>query len=296
MLPMALSPTHPIAVYGFLAAAYFPSMTPPVHAGTESGLAEFLVSPGQVTQYRRDLLDDMADTAGGHLFAITRDRDGRIAHAPIRTWNSFLPDRLPTSMRAWLDRKEFPFLADEVELWLVGHSILAMGHYHAFGGPPSAGDRLAQSIKKTPEVVISNGLVPFVYLRGEILPYGDVVEVTPEVFRAMRALDSNLTMAVHLDLAIAENPSPVMKSFLGYLRDHRNIDISHTSAVAQEVLEHWHQFKRDYAPCFIHGFTISPYLQQPDHARVLQHLVALNGWATSHLAATPDSNGYSIAH
>lgn len=250
LLPMALSPTHPLAVYGFLVAVYFPPLSSPVHA-------------------------------------VTCSQDGTLNLAPIRTWNSMLPDALPEKVRAWLDRKEFPYLADEVALWLDGQRMIAMGHYHVYGGPPSRGDRLAQFMSSLPEVVVSNGVIPLVYLEGEIIPYGPEVEITHEVFRAMRAVESGLAMEVGDFATFSERPSPVLRTVLSHLRYHRNVDITQRRAVAQELENLCLGFKKEYSVVFRHGYTLSPYAQNSDHTRMLLNLAALHGWATFH-AMTPD--------
>jgi hypothetical protein len=285
LLPMILSPTHPIAVYGFLVSVYFSPLSSPVYAATEEGLAEFLVTPAQVERYRAALLDDISDTAGGRIFAVTCDPYGALDLSPIRTWNSLLPRNLPSSIAEWLDRKEFPFLADEVAIWLNGKRIVAMGHYHAFGGPPSRGDQLAQFMTPLPEVVVANGVIPLVYLRGELVLYGEDIEVTRDVFRAMRAVESGLAMAI-TELAIfSSEPSPVLKSTLAYLRDHRNVDISQRQAIARDLEALCIQFKREYSTFFQHGYTLSPYAANPDYTRMLQNLAALHGWATLQAAS-----------
>ena len=289
LLPVALSPTHPIAVYGFLAAVSFSPLTSPVYAATDGGLAEFLVAPARVEAYRENLLDDLSDTGGGHLFAITCRQDGQLDLAPIRTWNSMLPDALPENLRAWLDRKEFPFLADEVALWLDGQRIIAMGHYHVYGGPPSRGDRLAQFMTSLPEIVVSNGVIPLVYLRSEMLPYGADVEITQEVFRALRTVESCLGMEVGEFTAFSQCPSPVLRSVLSYLRDHRYVDITQRRAVAREIENLCLRFKEEYTTVFQHGYTLAPYAHNTDHTRMLQNIAALHGWAFMY-ATAPDLN------
>lgn len=89
-----------------------------------------------------------------------------------------------------------------------------MGHYHVYGGPPSRGDRLAQFMTSLPEIVVSNGVIPLVYLRSEMLPYGADVEITQEVFRALRTVESGLAMEVGELTAFSERPSPVLRSVL----------------------------------------------------------------------------------
>lgn len=279
LLPMAFSPSHPIAVYGYLAATYVPMQIRPVYADSGGELTSFLVSPAQVAIYREALVEDMADEASGRLFAITHGPDGALFHAPIRTWNSFLPESLPDTLRRWLDRKELPYLADEVELWLEGHTLVAMGHYHAFGGGPSRGDRLVQDLSEIPEVVVSNGVVPVLYLRGALLPYGEKVEFTPHLFRSMRSLEGSLTMTVAECTEIPSEATPAMASYLAYLRDYQGVDITDRQAVAGETFRLCERFRADHARCFQENFLPSAHSQNPDKACVLQNLAALRAWA-----------------
>lgn len=290
LLPMAFSPSHPVAVYGYLAITYFPVMNRPVYADDDGGeLASFLVSPAQVAIYRAALIEDMEDEGSGRLFAITRGPDGALHHAPIRTWNAFLPDSLPRTLRSWLDRKELPYLPDEVELWLEGHTLLAMGHYHVFGGGPSRGDRLVHDISEMPEVVVSNGIVPMLYLRGALLPYGENVEITPHIFRAIRSLEGSLAMTVAERTEIPTNATAVMASYLAYLRDYQGVDVTNRQAVARETSRLCERFKADYAPCFQESFLIGAYNQNPDKRGVVQHLSTLCAWATIYAKQPNDS-------
>ena len=286
LLPMALSPSHPIAVYAYLASAYVPALMGPAYAGTENNLEEFLVATEQVKQYRQSLVADMANTRGGEVFAIVRGTGGNLRLAPLRTWNHFLPARLPEMLRAWLDRKEFPFLADEVGLWLEGCTLVAMGHYHAFGGAPSGGDGLAQSFGTVPEVVVTNGIVPLVYLQGEVLPYAKDLEVSPELFRFMRAMTPGLAMAVEDVSPVDREPSPALIAVLGNLREHHKIDIANRQIVARELLELCRHFKDEYRFAFDGGYISAPYDEKPDHARVVRNLTAIQAWAEIY-AVTP---------
>ena len=178
LLPAVLSPTHPIAVYGYLFDTYVPPLMAPVAAGVDDGLTDFLITPDQLDRYRDELFADFNDERGGKLFVIVRESGGDFRHEPIRTWNSFLPEELPTAISRWLDRKELPYLGDSVDLWMNGDEIVAVGHYHPYGGGPSPGDQRAQSFSKFAEVVVSNGIVPMVYLHGEIIPYGNNVKIS----------------------------------------------------------------------------------------------------------------------
>lgn len=279
LLPMALSPTHPIAVYAYLANVYVPALTRPAYADTEYGLEDFLVSPEQVERYRESLVTDMSNRRGGEIFAVVQANDGRLMHAPLRTWNHFLPTRLPEPLRAWLDRKEFPYLADEVELWLDGFTIVAMGHFHAFGGPPSPGDRLAHSFGSVPEVVVTNGIIPLVYLQGELLPYANDVEIAPDVFRSMRTLTPSLTMAVEYISPIDKEPSPALIAVLGKLRDDHKIDIASRQSVATEVLELCRRFREEYRFAFEGGYIPLLHMDKPDHIRMIYNLAAIQAWA-----------------
>jgi len=281
-LPLALAPTRPIAVYGYLATRCLLEILSDVHADAATELDAFLLAPDQVERYRKELLADMAETRSGRLFAVVRAPGGRLEHAPIRTWNMFLPRRLPPAVISWLDRKEFPFIADEVALWQEGRAIIAMGHYHAFGGGPSSGDRLAQELTELPEVVVSNGILPMVYLRGELLPYGADVTVTQEVYRKMRALDRALTMEIHDVPVNATQPSAALRSFLAYLRDHRGVDSTCLADVASEIALLTAEFKEDYAVHFEAGYRTVPYANNPDKLSLLNNLSTLEIWCNNY--------------
>lgn len=279
MLPILLAPSHPVAVYGYLAATYFPAMSRPVYADAGGGLEDFLVTPDQVERYRSELLLDMADSRSGKLFAIVQRGDGQLEHAPIRTWNSFLPESTPENLSGWLDRKEFPFLADEVTLWLDGKTIVAMGHYHVFGGGPSEGDQLAQQISEVPEVVISNGVVPFIYLRGALLAYGEVEQVDESVYRSLRTLERSLTMGLEEVTPFPDKPSPALQSFLAHLRDSGGINIEDRQDVACGILRLCRRFESDNRPYFGEKFFMGAMGEHLDKSQLLRNFDMLKAWA-----------------
>ena len=277
---MLLAPTHPIAVYGYLAARYLPDLVPEVWARTQSGLAEFLISPEQVARYRLGLRDDLLDTRGGRLFAIVRLPDGSLAHAPIRTWNAFLPPSMPVSVNQRLDRKEFPFLGDAVELWLQGKTIVAVGHYHPFGGGPSPGDIRAQQFSSMPEVVVSNGVVPVVYLRGTLLPYGANVEISEGLFRSLRTLEWSLNLKLCGAPAIPSELTVELISFLAYLRDYRDVDLNDTEAVRSGIGALCEELVDQCMPAFDRGFLQRAYHDNPDLSHLIRCLQNVQLWVS----------------
>jgi len=222
----------------------------------------------------------MADACSGKMFVIVKGQDDSLRHVPIRTWNSFLPSATPDILKSFLDRKEFPFLGDEVELWLENSPILAMGHYHAFGGPPSSGDRLAQGTSELPEIVVSNGLIPSVYLRGILVPYGTCPRVQPDLFRSLRTLEASIMMDVGEVFEYPSVPSDAMRSFLAFLRDHHGVDIAQRREVATTILGLCMNLERNYRPYFDQGYSLGSYPKHPDKENMAQKLNALKGWAS----------------
>lgn len=287
-LPVLLCPTHPVAVYAYLLERFVPAIIVPAYARSDSGLAEFLLSPGQIDRYRTDLPLDMQDAQSGHMFVIAAWDGLPPTQEPIRTWNSFLPTATPETLKHWLDRKELPFLGDEVDLWLRGATIVARGHYHAFGGGPSHGDQLAQSLLEIPEVVVANGLVPMVYLNGQLVSCGAEVKVDAKVYRRMRALEKSITMEVREIPLITNEPSDGLKYFLAYLRDCRAVDITDLDAIAGEVLRLYDTFQSDHA-AGLSGVS-SPYLQTTDWDKLnmLRNLESVQSWAEYQRSPHPD--------
>ncbi|MCC6698472.1 MAG: hypothetical protein IT365_22810 [Candidatus Hydrogenedentes bacterium] len=295
-LPMLFSPTHPVAVYGYLADMYTSPLTPKAFAYSSFDMEAFLLSPDQVKRYRRELVEDALDDYTGKLFAIVREPDGALCQKPIRTWNGLVPRVLPAFLSAWLDRKELPFLGDEVELWLQGYEIIAMGHYHPFGGPPSPGDSAAQYLSHLPEVVIVNGLVPMVYLNGDVLVYGTNVAVTEEVYRSMRGLQGNLVMDPNQEVPIGTEPTPGLRSYLGYLRDNREVDISSREAIARDTLHLCEEFKESNSCVFSEGYVpeiIGAYDGDQDRLLVIANLRCITMWGTAGWFCI---TSYDVAH
>lgn len=279
LLPALLSPTAPLSVYGYLAARYLPTLMPPVYADDRAGLESFLLSPAQVDRYRTEIIADLAEPCSGKLFAIVRDGDGALAHAPVRTWHGWLPETTPAPLRTWLDRKEIPWLPDLVRLWRGGQTIVAMGHYHPYGGGPSPGDQLAQEFSELPEVVVSNGVVPVIYLRGILLPYGVDVKADPSLYRSLRTLERSLLMEVR-ELPVSQrSPSAGINSFLAYLRDYRGTDIEDSRSVASEIQHLCGLFMTDFSTAFSEGYVPYPYQDDPDRESVVNNLASLRAWA-----------------
>tara|TARA_R110001592_G_scaffold173420_4_gene412081 strand:+ start:557 stop:1651 length:1095 start_codon:yes stop_codon:yes gene_type:complete len=278
LLPILLAPTHPIAVYAFLADTYGRPLIEIEPREIDPDLEAFLITPHQLSRYRDDLRSDMLDTRTGWLFAIVRGVDGRLEQAPIRTWNTFLPDVVHKFLGGWLDQKEIPYLGDAVALWMDGGTIVAMGHYHPFGGGPSAGDRRAQSLSLYAEVVVSNGVIPMVYVEGEVVPYGAHARISVDVFRNIRALEKSLLMEVK-DIPIAMKvPSRELISVLAYLRDYRGANLTDKKDVAATLSTLCLEFRAIHEPVFQNGFSPLAYQSDPDKLAVLHNLINLEFW------------------
>lgn len=281
VLPALLSAGHPLAVYGFLACRFVDAVGGSKDGAPGRDVEAFLVSEEQVERYRKDSREDMLDTGGGSLFAITRGHDGSFRQERVRTWNSFLPPVVAEICGAWLDYKEIPYLGDEVTIWLNGGTIIAMGHYHPFGGAPSPGDRLARRFSMTSEVVVSNGLIPFVYLNGRLLGYGDACKLSQDVFRSMRAMEKCFTMAPSEIPVSVSKPSAAIEAFVEYLHTDRHVDTSDKSSVARAVQALCKEFRSDYGEVFNEGYLPSSYGENLDKAYMLWNLSNTELWACS---------------
>lgn len=278
LLPAILSPTHPLAVYGYLMNRYYPTITPPAFAATDSGLRVFLIAPAQLQRYREDLRADMLDPRSGRLFAIVARPDGTLAQEPVRTWNGFLPQQIPAVLSRWLDQKEFTFLGDQVDLWLRGNKILAVGHYHAFGGGPSPGDRYAQAYSLLPEIVVANGLIPLVYLNGEMVPYGPEPEISTPLYRLLRTAEPSLKMDNTAYYAYSEEPTPFVKSFVGYLSAYMHVDVTQLREVVAAVDSLQGDTRTFYGAAFERGLESWNYPDHIDKESFLMHLEVLELW------------------
>lgn len=279
LLPMMLSPDHPVAVYGFLIQRYTRVLSESVCASSRDGLGTFLVSTAQMDRYRREACQDMVDTSGGRLFAIVHTAGGSYRQESLRTWNSFLPDALATSLGTWIDYKELPYLGDEVGLWKRGDAIVAMGHYHPFGGGPSPGDGFARRFSTTSEVVVSNGLIPFVYLDGALVPYGPEATMSKEVFRSIRTMEKSVTMTADYVPPSINDPSAALKSFVAFLSDGRQVNVRDRASVAQEVQRLCLEFRADYEAAFARGYVASQYTDDLDRMNMLWNLSNLEIWS-----------------
>lgn len=133
---------------------------------------------------------------------------------------------------------------------------------------------------------MSNGLVPMVYLRGQLVPYGKDVDVTEEVYRQMRTLERGIMMEVRDTPLIMDEPGPGLTSFLAYLRDYRAVDITNHDAIAREILQLCDAFKSDHGAAFTSGYTANSYATDWDRFSVLRNLESVNSWARYQL------NGY----
>lgn len=277
-LPALLSPEHPVAVYGYLGASTLSVLVPPAQAANQAGLEDFLVSEAQVARYRTELVADLVNPVSGGLFAIARDQHGTLRHAPIRSWNGSLPHSLPGPLRRWLDRKEFPRLDDHVALWLRGEDVIALGHYHAFGGGPSKGDRVAQVFRETPEVVVANGIIPIVYLGGLHLPYGPAPAWPEDVVRLVRPMETNLAMDPECYPLASGDTAEFANSYLAYLARFHEMKSPSRAAVAQETIALCQSFEEVHRSGFTRGFKASRYQADLDRMLLIRHVAALKGW------------------
>lgn len=278
-LPALLSPEHPVAVYGYLGASWLSVLVPRAQAANQEGLEEFLVSEAQVARYRTGLVADLVDPVSGGLFAIARNRHGALHHVRIRSWNASLPHGLPGPLRKWLDRKEFPRLDDHVALWLHGDEAVALGHYHAFGGGPSKGDRVAQFFSETPEVVVANGIIPVVYLRGRHLPYGPLPTCSSDVGRLVRPMEINLAMDHQRHPPADGSVGEYTRSYLAYLARFHGMKSPSRAAVARETIALCESFEAAHRAGFSRGFRASRYQDDLDRMLMIRHVAALKGWS-----------------
>lgn len=76
VLPVLLSPTHPVGVYAYLADSYVAPLVGSRAQDREQELEKFLIAPKEVDRYRTALRTDMMDRRGGAMFAIVRGPDG----------------------------------------------------------------------------------------------------------------------------------------------------------------------------------------------------------------------------
>ena len=293
-LPMLLSPTHPIAVYGFLAHRYTGLLFGGPSGPNPEALADYLTSAPQLSRYRAEMCADMLDESGGRIFTILRSPDGTYRQATVRTWNTFIADSLPDSVTPSLDYKELPFLGDEVALWLGGETIVATGHYHPFGGGPSEGDRLARRFSATTEIIVSNGLIPFIYVDGQLVSYGEANPLNWEVFRSIRMMEKSLTMALSEVPVSARELTDGLHTFLAYLRESRQVDLTDRREVAREVMGLCKEFRKDYAPVFTAGFSARLYPDDLDRGTMLANLSATEMWALSVKSIKVASAGHRI--
>lgn len=289
LLPMMLSPTHPIAVYFYLAEYYLPFGGPAASPATDGELRAFLLSERQLSRYRTDLQDDVWAVNTGKLFTIVRRHDGALEQRGVRTWNEFLPNRLPAFIVKRLDRKEISFLGDVVDAYLHSARIEAMGHYHSYGGPPSRGDQLAGQVTKLPEIVVSNGIYPMVYLRGSILDFGPVA-ADNEVLKAVARLDEGLQSGAPTENLIPRAATDTTMSFLSYLRYRRGVDIQSLDAIRNEVLGLCADFRGDFRS--LYKKDMDAYEQEDlDVYQLLHNVGVLDGWATFGL----ERRGWTLA-
>lgn len=278
-LPALLAPEHPVAVYGYLGATWTSALLPVAQAANRDGLEDFLISESQVTRFRTELVADLVNPVSGGLFAITRDQRGTLRHMRIRSWNASLPHTLPGPLRRWLDRKEFPRLDDHVALWLRGDVVVALGHYHAFGGGPSKGDHVAQFFSETPEVVVANGIIPAVYLGGRYLPYGPAPVWSAEVARLVRPMETNLAMDHECHPPADGSVGEHARSYLAYLARFHGMESPSRAAVARETTALCGAFEAAHQSGFSRGFRGSRYQDDLDRLMLIRHVAALKGWS-----------------
>lgn len=276
--PSMLSPTHPLASYGYLTH---------IHFGEKRDISDevkkdFLVNPEQTLNHTNILVEDADLLVGEKSVVLTLGDNGKLSQEKIRTWNELIPgfvaNNFPDFFRFWLDGKHLSRLDDKVDLWLEGKEIVAEGHFHVYGEEPSFGDLVAQKLAPIDQYVIANGIVPRVYFNGELVPYsGEEVVVLDHVMKFMRGQENIFPEKIgNRDLSNEERLEAV-RSFLGFLRDNRHVDINSVPEIQDSLEDLLDNFKDQYAFAFNKGFNPRDY-SDPNVSNFLDSLVAVDAF------------------
>lgn len=266
----ALSPNHPIMVDVYLADRVHEKMAELV-VGSEDDkkrVNDFISNADLYDGQLASFVEDVSISTSEKTFAIVSNGpDLEIRN--IRTFNSLLNppldiffkkfnfdfpmyNHLRFSTYNFLDNRSYIRLDDLVDLWLKDYDIIALGHYHSFGGPPSFQDIISQKITAGPDVVLSNGFVPFNYLDGEFVPYNgnfDISENTTDLFWKVTggvsaALPYSSDDAEYLtsDNVNGDKPPELAKkyvnSFLGFLSQRYDIDPNDSIQLEKAIKYH----------------------------------------------------------
>lgn len=102
---------------------------------------------------------------------IVRNPQGELEQKPIRTIHE--NKNLPTFLANLFDRKHMTRLDDVIKLEEQDYEIIANGHYHVFGEVPSRDDLAIGKLTPEEDIVIVNGLVPFIFQGEKYIPYSN---------------------------------------------------------------------------------------------------------------------------
>ena len=244
----SLSPTHPISVDAYFVDKAIERVVGTDEKVSQRELEDFLITEEQVNHYESDFLKDLQDVSSEKAFAIVYGKKG-LKQKPIRTIHENLPNWVPSQIKGFLDRKHIPRLDDYVDLWLNEEEVVANGHYHVFGENPSKGDKLSGKLSSKPEIVVRNGIVPFIFRNGELVSYGDNIEVSDELVK-------NFGVRIIQDLPYGNASGPVdlsygnklkySKSFFSFYNKFYGVDTNNLEKLILLLNEESNEFKEKY--------------------------------------------------
>jgi hypothetical protein len=189
-LVSAMSPEHPLMVDAYLADNFKNAIVDNTPTTSKEELSDFLLNKDYIeTTVRTDFVKDVKDVTSERNFVIIK-KNGKLEQKNIRTFNSNLSIPLPEFLRAYLDRSSFTRLDDYVDLWKEGEEIATHGHSHITGELPSKADNLVSYLTNGYDVVISNGLVPCIYIDGEHIPFESNLKIDEVSIKVLKRIPS----------------------------------------------------------------------------------------------------------
>lgn len=231
----ARAPNHPLSVDTYLVKEQIKRVLNHSEQYSREKLEDFLIIKEQIERYPVDCLEDAKDPFSEKAFVII-EKDGKLEQKEIRTINKNIPF-IPAS---FLDRKHITRIDDEMDLVAQGYKIVANGHYHVWGEPPSEGDRIAGMISGKNEIVVANGFVPLIYFNSNLVSFGkDMV-----IDHKLSSFLSNLYGVCPYPKSpkYSSNRNRHAQSFLNYL-SNSGVDVADVSQVVDFL-------RRNYSDSF----------------------------------------------
>jgi hypothetical protein len=186
----AMSPEHPLMVDAYLADNFKDLINDTVTGKKlieKEELNSFMTSITQFNRYEDELkmaAEKAVEERPEKGFIVVR-HNGKLEQRNLRNIFESLSTQFPDDIRLFLSNTSIYRLDDVVDIWMQGDKKVANGHYHPFGEAPSRIDLTMSQFTRGSDIVISNGLIPLVFIDGSLMPIKEEIKLDKETSKIL---------------------------------------------------------------------------------------------------------------